>query len=112
MRLYELRALHFGIGPIRLEEAVVARGLCLRTGTATAVEKVRQLARAIFGEKRSMAYGFRPCGLSGFCFGSVASYGGDFAGGGAGAGDQRAVICVALSEQKKTSLVANSLFRA
>ena len=39
-----------------------------------------------------MTYGFRPWGLSGFCLGSVGSYG-VIAGGGVGLGDQSAVIC-------------------
>lgn len=37
------------------------------------------------------AYGFKPWGLRGFCLGSVGSYG-TFTGGGAGVGDQSAVI--------------------
>ena len=40
-------------------------------------------------EKRT--YGFKPCGLRGFCLGSVGSYG-TLAEGGTGVGDQRAVI--------------------
>ena len=36
-------------------------------------------------------YGFKPCGLRGFCLGSVGSYG-TLAEDGAGVGDQKAVI--------------------
>lgn len=88
MFLHERFAIFVGLGPIKLEEAVVARRFCL--GTSTTAKNEYASGQRISEESRSMTmttYGFKPSGLRGFCLGSVGSYG-NFAGGG---GDQRAV---------------------
>lgn len=91
MFLHERFTLFVGLGPVELEEAVVARRLGLGTSATT---KHCQAKRGRGGwHGHTTTYGFRPCGLRGFCLGSVGSYGGGgtFAGCGVGAGDQRAV---------------------
>jgi hypothetical protein len=93
MFLHERFALFVGLGPIKLEEAVVARRFSLGTSATTrnGGQSHCFLIRQRGGGMVMMTtYGFRPWGLRGFCLGSVGSYG-TFAGCGVGAGDQRAV---------------------
>jgi len=95
MFLHERFALFVGLGPIKLEEAVVARRFSLGTSTTTGTSVCSLGSRGNEGRGGEhcwsggrTTYGFRPWGFRGFCLGSVGSYG---TFGVDGAGDQRAV---------------------